>query len=355
MGLFRPSLEDARAKLPLDGRLLAGDITPEALVERMAAQRGRVAILEPEPGPLQLLAGRYSNAARLDELKKAWSAETLTVDRVGRPPLRVSRPALTMALMLQPGVLEGLQHGRAFRHEGVFGRFLWCRPPHRLGSRLTGADVPPLNQSAAARYARTLCAILDMETANPEDDADVPHVLRLAPGAIKVLHAWEADVERDLADGERHAPIRDWAGKVVGQSIRVAALLELAARAGDDRVLPGDTIGADALEAAVRLMRPLATHALEVLVGDLGGDSRLAFLRYVLRRARAMPPGSSLQDLYQRCRGNVRVKSVEDIEACVHELAERGCMRVLQVARSGPGRPKSPRLEVHPSLAHSIP
>jgi hypothetical protein len=122
----RIEVEAARAKVPPDGRLLAGDITPEAITQRMADQRGRLAILEPEPGPLQIFAGRYSDkgGARLDEVKKAWSGEPLLVDRMGRPPLRVGRPALTLVLCLQPGVLESLKNGAAFRVEGFLGRVL---------------------------------------------------------------------------------------------------------------------------------------------------------------------------------------------------------------------------------------
>ena len=347
----RLELEKARAKVPPDGRLLAGDITPEAMVQRMAAQGGRLAILEPEPGPLQLLAGRYSDTARLDELKKAWSAEPLTVDRMGRPPLRVSRPALTLCLMVQPGVLEALQNGRAFRYEGVLGRILWCRPPHRLGKRLTGADVPKMDDGAAKAYKLALRKLLDMQLRPAaKDGTSGPYVLRLSPGAVKLLHAWAAEVEPDLGDGGRYAGVRDWAGKMVGHSIRVAALLELAARAGAGRMPPGDTIGPKAMDGAVRLFRALGTHALVVLVGDLGTDSRTALLQYVLRRARELPEGSTEQDLYQACRGRTGIHSVDDIRAPMKRLEEHGCIRLLPPTPSGcPGRPPSPTLEIHPA------
>ena len=337
----RLELEKARAKVPPDGRLLAGDITPEAMVQRMAAQGGRLAILEPEPGPLQLLAGRYSDTALLDELKKAWSAEPLTVDRVGRPPVRVDRPALSLVLMLQPGVLEALQNGKAFRVEGVLGRFLWCRPPHRLGERLTGADVPSLDGGAAEKYKLALRALLDMQPAPAaEDGTSGPYVLRLSPGAVELLHAWEAEVEGGLGDGGRYAGVLDWAGKMVGQSIRVAALLELAARAGDGRVLPGDTIGPEAMDGAVRLFRALGTHALAVLVEELGTDPRTALLRYVLRRARELPEGGTLRDLYELTKGRSAITSMDDLLPLVDDLHAREALSkaLLGAVRDGGSR-----------------
>jgi hypothetical protein len=347
----RDELEAARAKVPPDGRLLAGDITPEAMVQRMAAQGGRLAILEPEPGPLQLLAGRYSDSARLDELKKAWSGEALTVDRVGRAPLRVSRPALTLALCLQPGVLARLENREAFRGEGVLGRILWCQPPHGLGSRRTGSDVLPMDERAAGgvvRIVRMLCAL---GPADVEDDGtERAHIVRLSAEALDVLHAYEAELEPELADGGRLEAVRDWAGKACGQAVRVAALLELAARAEDSRPLTGEPIGPWAMEGGVRLMRALTTHALAVLAPV---DRRSSLLAYVLRRAVELPEGSTLRDLYEGTKGRAAIDSVEDLRILVDDLAERGCLRLCRQPSNG-GRPPSPIIEIHPALCESI-
>lgn len=351
----RKELEAARASMPPDGRLLAGDITPEAMVQRMASQGGRLAILEPEPGPLQLIAGRYSDTARLDEVKKAWSGETITVDRVGRPPLRVERPALTLALMLQPGVLEGLQNAAAFRYEGVLGRVLWCRPRHRLGKRLTGLDVPPFDLGAADRYRRALRRLLKMRAAGAADGSDPP-TLSLSPEALSSLHAWEAEVERELADGGRYAGIRDWAGKMVGQTVRVAALLELASRAQDGRPLLDEPIGMWALEGAIRLLRALGSHALAVLSGDLGMDSRMRLLRYVLQRAvavvrrmREAQEEATERELFRACQGHASINEMSDLRPLIGALEERGCLRLVRRPSTG-GRTPSPRLEVHPVI-----
>lgn len=350
----RLGLEDARAKVPPDGRLLAGDITPEAMVQRMAVQGGRLAILEPEPGPLQLLAGRYADTARLDEVKKAWSAEAITVDRVGRAPLRVPHPGLTMVLMLQPGVLEALQNKDAFRYEGVLGRVLWCRPRHRLGERLTGPDVPPLDAGADVRYSRALRSLLEMEPNNTDGGGSpVPHTLQLSPGATSLLHAWEAEVEKELADGGRYAAIRDWAGKMVGQTVRVAALLELSRRAEEGRPLVRAAIEPWAMEGAVRFLRALGSHALAVLSGDLGMDARSRLLRYVLDRAvsvvRKLGEAATERELYRAVQGHAAITCMDDLRPLLDELQERKCLWFLEQP-SGGGRPPSPQLEVHPDI-----
>jgi hypothetical protein len=346
----RAELEAARAKMPPDGRLLAGDITPEAMVQRMAAQGGRLAILEPEPGPLQLVAGRYSDSARLDELKKAWSGETLTVDRVGRSPVRVERPALALVLCLQPGVLARLQNRDAFRVEGVLGRFLWVQPAHGLGHRLTGRNVPRRDEGAAGAYARLVRRLAGLAPAVDADGTQRPHVLRFDEGALGVLEAFEGEIEPELADGARCEPVRDWAGKCLGQAVRVAALLELAARAGDGRPLVGEPVGAWAMESAVRMMRALLTHALAVL-GP--ADARSQLLDYVLHRAVELPDGSTLRDLYERTKGRSAIESMEDLRPLVDELVERGCVRLRERASTG-GRPPSPVIQIHPALREVI-
>lgn len=338
----RRDLETVLLSVPRDGRLLCGDITPEAMVLRMAAQGGRLALLEPEPGPLQLLAGRYSDTARLDELKKAWSSEAIIVDRVGRPPLRVERPSLTLCLCLQTGVVEALPHGGAWRGEGALARFLWCMPPHGLGARLTGAAMPPLDVAAAQEYGRVLRRLLDL----PAGD-DGPRALTLSPAGRDVLHAFEAEVELRLADGGAFEEMRDWAGKAVGQSVRVAALLALARRAetGADLWRPVD---AESMTGAVALLRALATHALRLLV-VAGDDGRTADLRYLLRRLQALPQLATVRALREATRGRVSIAGAVAVNDLLADLAARGCARVVPRPSAG-GHPPSPVVELHPAL-----
>jgi hypothetical protein len=343
-------LTKAEADVPHDGRLLAGDVTPEEMVRRLAAQGGRLAILEPEPGPLQLLAGRYSDSARLDELKKAWSGDPIQVDRVNRSPLRVERPALTLAVLLQPGVIRDLPNGAAFRYEGVLGRFLWCAPPHGLGSRLTGAEVPALDAKVATEYRRVLRVLLDLKPPTLKDSTPCLHLLNLATEAVTHLHEFEAEVERELADGGKYEEVQDWAGKMVGQAVRVAALLALARRAGDKKDLLDCPIDAQSMEDAVRLLRALGTHALNVLAGA-GDDGRLADLGYILRRLADLGEEATERTLREATRGRRSIQADAQVVArLLDELVERGCIRRVLQLNEGPGHPPSPLVELHPKL-----
>lgn len=87
-------------------RLVGDDITPEAAASLLAYNRGRLAILSAEGGIFDLMAGRYSGGVPvLDIWLKGHSGDTTSIDRKGRPSEHIERPAVTMAITVQPSVL----------------------------------------------------------------------------------------------------------------------------------------------------------------------------------------------------------------------------------------------------------
>ena len=342
------------AKVPPVTRLNAPEATPEALIPIMAEQGGRIAILAPEGDPLRIADGRYSGNgdARLDVLKRAWTGrESIRVDRVVRDGHYIRRPALTIAICLQPGVLISLRNASSFRGEGVFGRFLWVMPESGIGTRLTGPNVPALDSDAANEWDTLLRGLLGAGPADADEDGYVPHTLRLAPDALDVLHSWEAEVEEELGAGGKLSGIPDWGGKLVGNSVRVAGLLHLARIAADPVAdLWGERISRWAMEGAIQLARAFSTHALQIF-DSLGADSKRGLLRYVLRRIQELPSEErNLRRLREVCRGKKEIDTAEDIEDLVEELAKRNLVRIAPTGPAGPGRPESPTVRLHPTL-----
>lgn len=348
----RRLLEEARAQVPPLPRLLAADATPEALVRLMAEQDGRIALLSPEGDPFRIADGRYSRGgeARLDELKRAWSGEAIRVDRVGREPIHVPAPTLVLAVCMQPSVLKTLANARSFRGEGVLARVLWAMPEPGLGSRLTGDDVPALDREAERRYARTLRRLLEAPVGEEDGDGHpTPHRLAFSANTAKVLWGFEAEIEDQMGPGGELAGIRDWAAKACGQAVRLAALLELWARAEDGRPLWSDPIGPWAMEGGVRLARALTSHALQVFDAT-EADPQLALARYVLERLRALGDRTALRDLYERTKGKAAISSVGDLEEVLETLKAHHIARREDRSSEGPGRPPSPWIRLHPEL-----
>ncbi len=341
---------EALRKIPVLPALLAQDSTPEALVAQMAEQGGRVAVMSPEGGPLQILDGRYSDgAARLEELAQAYDGEELRPRRIGRETKPVRRPALTLAVALQPSVLATIRNGRSLRGQGIYGRIAWVMPRSLVGSRVDSSEAPALDRHAADRYAAMLRRLLEWAPAAVAEDGTLtPHVITLSPEAVAVKRRYHYAVENAMGEGGALVGVQDHAAKSVGRAVRIAVLLELAARAADGRPLTAPISGWS-MEGAARLCASLSTHAQRVYA-EIGMDDQTRLLRYVLDRATGLPEGSTLRDLFRAVEGRPGLATMDDFEPVVERLVERGCVRVHTVVRGRPGRPPSPMVEVHPAL-----
>ena len=105
----------ASIEVPPVPRLVADDVTPEAAASLLAEQRGRLAIISAEGGIFDIIAGRYNgNVPNMDLWLKGHSGDMIRVDRKGRPPEYIPRPALTLGLMIQPEVLGAIAAQRSF-------------------------------------------------------------------------------------------------------------------------------------------------------------------------------------------------------------------------------------------------
>src|SRR5262249_23330320 len=97
----------ANIEVPPVPRLVADDVTPEAAASLLAEPKGRLAIISAEGGIFDIIAGRYNgNVPNLDLWLKGHSGDMIRVDRKGRAPEYVPRPAMTLGLMIQPEVLS---------------------------------------------------------------------------------------------------------------------------------------------------------------------------------------------------------------------------------------------------------
>jgi putative DNA primase/helicase len=215
-------LEAELPEIPTIPRLLADDVTPEAMAEIMEPQGGRIAIIEAEGGILDTLAGRYSKGvANLDLVLKSWGQESVHVDRRGRDPIVLESPTLTLALCPQPSVISALGENSTMRGRGLVGRMLFWLPKSLLGSR---GQTRAVSQTIEADYNRMIRNLLNLPARIGEDGQDTHHLIHLNPEALNVLEDFAAAVEKELGPGGEFADMTDWAGKLPGQAVRLAGL-----------------------------------------------------------------------------------------------------------------------------------
>ncbi|CAI7980243.1 hypothetical protein FRAHR75_770035 [Frankia sp. Hr75.2] len=347
--------EAGEMREPAELRILADDVTPEALGKIMAAQGGPISVISAEGGILGTLAGRYSDGrANVDLVLKAYDGESVWIDRISREPLFIERPFLTLGIIAQPDVIAEATQVRAFTERGLLPRMLFAMPPTTVGSRRL--DAPDVPEHVAYIWEQCVGKILRAAAVNGDEQT----VLRLDADALAVLNEFRADLEPrlhpDIGDLTR---ILAWASKLPGALVRIAALFALAEDAGVAWVR------VEHMLAAVAMSDYLIAHARAVLTLDKHRrDSRqVTMLSWIRRRASPQSPelndragigdcgdAFTTRDAWQGVRGRAWAESASDVQTVLDQLVELGWIRRRPDPPRRPGRPPSPSYEAHPQL-----
>ncbi|HZO25554.1 MAG TPA: YfjI family protein [Chloroflexota bacterium] len=351
--------ELAAVEVPVLPRLIADDCSPERLAMLLHEQGGRLAILSPEGGIFDLIAGRYSTtgAPNLDHYLKGHAGDPIVVDRVGRPGEIIPRPALTIGLTVQPEVLRGLIVRPGFLGRGLLARFLYAVPNAILGCR--DVDAQPVPDSLRADYHRRIRALLALTHPDLLLRSSLPQnpalVLPFSEPATVRLRDFARAVEPRLAPDGDLDPLVDWASKLVGAVARIAGLLHLASLAQPLPPSPcegeGLGLGVSSVDAAVILADYLIAHA-RAAYAAMGADPTIAHLPVLLAWLRR----SGLQVFSRRDAQRAvgpRLRSAADLDVALAELEQHGYIRSKCVDRAAFGRPRGPAYEVHPSLVRA--
>ena len=286
----------ATFEVPTTPRLLADDVTPEAVSGLLAEQGGRLAIASAEGGLFEMIAGRYSDGVpNLDVFLKGYTGDTLRVDRRGRPPEFVPNPALTILLTCQPEVITDLATKKGFRGRGLLARFAYSIPQSWVGYRSN--DAPPVPEAVRQEWSATVKAILRIPY--PPENGDSVHLVRnvqgvdgrylqLSQGARDLFQEFRDRVEVSLRPGGDMKDIADWGNKLPGLVARVAGVLLLLHWAASivQEYSPkptypwDDSITEGTMEASIRIGKYFQAHA-NIAFGMMGADGTAAVAKRV--------------------------------------------------------------------------
>ena len=337
----------AALELPVVPRLITDDCSPEKLAMLLAENDGRLAILSPEGGIFDLIAGRYSStgAPNLDHYLKGHAGDPIVVDRVSRAGEIIPHPALTVGLAVQPEVLRGLVARPGFHGRGLLARFLYAIPNATLGRRaISPAPVPA---PVRTEYHHRIRALLTLTHSTPASSlAPRPSPLPFSPPAADLLREFAEAVEPRLAPSEDLDPIVDWASKLVGATARIAGLLHLASL---NHPCPLSPISSPLVESAIAFAHYLVEHA-KAAYNAMGLDPVVAnvpdLLAWVRRTGRAT---FTRRDARRSMIG--RLRSDADLDDALDQLEQHAFIRLRpHQRRPGQGRPPGPAYDVHPSL-----
>lgn len=255
-----------RHKVPADPVLVVDDETPESIGQVLAVQGGRLLQASAEGTPIEIVKGRYSNQPNFDVHLKAHAGDTLRTGRVGRQRETVFRPALSVALAVQPDVIRGLAEVATMVARGYVARYLFAIPRSRLGSRKVAAPPVP------AEVRNTYRAQVRSAWSFPLPPADGPeHLLHFSSGGNRAIREFEEWLEPQLAPGAELSHLAGWANKLAGATARVAAVLHLGDHADLDQAII-TLVSEDVVRRAIRLSRDYLIPHAKAAFGLMGAD-----------------------------------------------------------------------------------
>jgi len=330
----REHLESMR--VPTLVRELVDDVTPERLVTLLVGNDERLAVLAAEGTFAETaILSRYSEKGSDDRptlVLSAYDGEPYESSRVGRGDESLTRPALTLGLVVQPAILDGLARRRQLRDLGLLGRFAYAIPRSLVGYR--DVDPPSVSEVIASRYHGRMRALWELPT---PPTSEIP-ALTVSIEARQVLLAYAGDLELGQRPGEAYEALADWASKHAGRVARIAAGLHIANawRAGE----VADTIGLPTIEAAIAIGRYQAAHA-RAAFARMGADPVIEDARAVLAVAARRGRLVERRD-FQRM---LRALDPERLDAAIAKLCADGWLHELRAEKVT--KPKR-RFAVHP-------
>lgn len=215
---------------PLTPLLTAPDPTLEGLHKLMSGGEPSLGLFSDEGGTF---IGGYgmSDETRLRTgagLSSFWDGTPVKRVRGGDGVSILRGRRLSMHIMVQPGIAEGLLADPTLQQQGLPSRLLVTAPMSLAGTRMQKA-LKKTTEPALKKYNTGLLKLLRMKQrrsglTDPELD---PRQIQLSAAARKLWAAFADECESELAAGQRLEPVRAFANKLAEHALRLSAVLEL--------------------------------------------------------------------------------------------------------------------------------
>ena len=329
--------------------LVTADATPEAMRDLLVRNGEKLGLVAPETDAGQLMGSRYADGPNLNMILATFTGDHVPAHRVGRD-LPLERPALAMALAVQPTAVADVLRDPIARGRGLVDRMCFIQPPSRMGSRsLTPPAVP---DALEQWWSGTLRRVLDcpwpgrviLNGESPMRCEQPARVLSLDRDTHDAICALRSDVEAKLKDGGELRPISGFASKLPGVVARIALAFQLM----EDTAAPA--LRAPAMQAACA-WAPFLTAHFRAVLGDAGERPERRHARRVVdaMRRRGELREMTARECFRLIDNQSDMANMTDFEPVLAELVDANYLRPLPETDKGRGRPASPRFEVNPA------
>ena len=328
-------------RVPAAPRYFCDDATPEKLAVLMFEQGGRMGLFSAEGGVFEIVAGRYTDSqVNLDLMLKSHPGDYFRQDRIGRAPVLIQRPALTLGLAVQPSVVAGLASRPELVTRGLFARFAYSFPRSLVGRR--DQNPPAVPHDVRRGYEKLLASLLAGDPKRDESGEIVPTMLRLEPEALDAITSVARSLEPRLAPGGDLEVIRDLAAKHMGLLVRIIALSHLAA--GNLGIVGISVLERQNLESLSLYLLQHGRAAFALMGADENAAAAQRLLSWIRKEGLST---FSKRDAWQGCKGSF--KRADDLDKPLALLVEHEYLRELpKPVRTKAGRPASPEFVFSP-------
>ena len=271
---------------------------------------------------------------------KGYSGDTIRVDRIGRDSESIMDPALTILLMAQPNVVSAVLSNTTFRGRGLTARFLYSMPVSSVGSRRYRSEA--VTDGIYRAYERLVVNLLD------DEYPAKPQIITLSPEADSELESFANWLEPKLTTD--YAEMADWAGKLVGNVLRMSGLLCRAGTYQSHDFLDTHgalTVSGKTMADAIRLGRYFLNHA-QAAYSVLPEDAMYRNADMILQRIKERKlTAFDRRAAMRMCR---TFKTVDSIQPVLDFLEDYGYIAQKPQKYSGTGRPPLPKYAVNPKF-----
>lgn len=239
--------------------LTCEDVTVERLAILLAANGEQIASLSSDArGVVDNIMGRYRDGKGTDEsiYLKAYSGDSVRVDRVSREPISLTSPCITVLWLIQPDKLETILSSASLNEGGFLPRLLVCHTncqPQEIG----GFSPPRIPAEVSGAYDALIEELLTTYRL-----ADCPALIRPKPEAEQALIKHHDELIPRRRVGGDICDVQSYAARWTEQAWRIAVCLH-AAKHGVNAA--SNSLDLETAQRAIRLADWFSRQQLEIL------------------------------------------------------------------------------------------
>lgn len=320
-------------------QIIAANCTPEAILQMVYNNNGRMSIISAEDSLFPLLTGLYNKngSCQTDTFKKFFSGEYVSENRKSAEFTGTVKGLLSVCLGTQPKTFEGLKSSDILAGDGTLSRFLYFYPDPLPA--IHHRDRQQLDNTILAEYFRTLNLLL-------QDVSEIRNI-KLSAGAASIF--WDYDFEL-RANIDQHDTLAPWFGRNAEQAARLAVNIHVIryVQSYEIQAIPQELV-ADTMQAAIDIIRANEPHARRAY-GLFSLDFKTALARRIVENLRGLMQFNA-GDLYrERCRHWAGSPTKAMFDEALQLLTEYGYIRpAAQEAIAG----RPPKIfDINPKQAH---